>query len=338
MKPQVSDLSITLGEYGHHIIQHDFQKFVDHEGDVFKDKDPEPLHQMRVGMRRLRTAIQVFGPAIALPKPFSHTAIGKIAKRLGATRDLDVLQQALITRYQPLLPKAEQAKFRAVLKHVHQQRAHSFLDLQKTLQGDRYHRLKHTIQTWVDQPVYTRMADLPIQQVLPDLLLPLLCHVFLHPGWLVGTTLQAGDVTLMPIENGEELHQQGVQCGEVLHDLRKQMKGVRYQAEFFAEFYAAAYRQRIEEFKAIQDILGQFQDQIVLQQFLELTLHAELAKVLPTVNQVMQQDQADFWRNWQPLQQRYLAADFRQSVRSLLATPLALTPSRDGEPSIRDSA
>ncbi|GEM_PF-5190901 len=106
------------------------------------------------------------------------------------------------------------------------------------------------------------------------------------------------------------------------------MKSVRYQAEFFSAFYDASYLQRIEEVKVIQDILGQRQDQVVLRQFLESALKADLADVLPTINRAMQQDEMVFWQHWQPLQQRYLAPDFRASVRSLLTTPTgAATPS-----------
>ena len=325
MKTRPLDRSIALGEYAHQIIRYNLQKIVDQEEAVLKDKDPESLHQMRVGMRRLRTAIQVFSTAIVLPKAASYPSIGKIAQSLGETRDLDVLQQELITRYQPLLQRTEQAKFDKILKHSSQQRDQSFLHLKKTLTGDRYHHLKQTVQTWIDQPIYTRIGNLSVRHILPDLLLPLICQLFLHPGWLVGTTIHGEEVALLPIEKSEELNQQLEQFGDVLHDLRKQMKGVRYQAEFFSEFYGTSYRQRVEEFKTIQDILGRLHDQVVLRQFLESTLDADLDKVLPTVSQIIQQDQAAFWQNWQPLQQRYLVSGFRQSLRSLLTTPLELT-------------
>ena len=72
MKHQPLDLSIKLGEYSYQIIQQNFQRIIEQEKAIFEDKDPEPLHQMRVGMRRLRTAIQVFGSAIVLPKAVSN--------------------------------------------------------------------------------------------------------------------------------------------------------------------------------------------------------------------------------------------------------------------------
>jgi len=322
MKHQSLDLSIKLGDYSYQIIQQNFQRIVEQEEAILEDKDPEPLHQMRVGMRRLRTAIQVFGAAIALPKAISNPSIGKIAKSLGETRDLDVLQQELISRYQPLLDNTELLKFEKVLKRLQKKRDRSFLNLQKTLKGDRYHDLKQNIQSWLDQPRYAMIGDLSVREVLPDLLLPLICQLFLHQGWLVGATVQSAKVTLISIENAEELHQQLEQFTNDLHDLRKQMKGIRYQAEFFSGFYDASYLERIEEFKTIQEILGQLHDREVLRQFLESTLKADLAKVLPTVSQTMQQEQVTFWQSWQPIQQHYLSLDFRQSLRSLLSTPI----------------
>jgi len=322
MKHQPLDLSIKLGEYSYQIIQQNFQRIIEQEKAIFEDKDPEPLHQMRVGMRRLRTAIQVFGSAIVLPKAVSNPSIGKTAKSLGETRDLDVLQQELISRYQPLLDNTELLKFEKVLKRLQKKRDRSFLDLQKTLNGKSYYDLKQGIQSWLDQPRRTMIGDLVVREVLPDLLLPLICQLFLHRGWLVGTTIQSEKVTVVAIENSEELHQQLKKFVNDLHDLRKQMKGIRYQAELFSGFYEASYLERIEEFKAIQEILGQLHDREVLRQFLESTLNADLAKVLPTVNQAMQQEQIAFWQIWQPIQQHYLSLDFRQSLRSLLSTPI----------------
>jgi CHAD domain-containing protein len=152
----------------------------------------------------------------------------------------------------------------------------------------------------------------------------------LHPGWVVGASTEAGTAIVIPLTEARVLAQQLNQYSTVLHDLRKQMKGVRYQAEFFSPFYEPSYQQWIEEFKTIQEMLGQLQDRAVLRQFLESRLKADLARVLPSVDQELQQQQAHFWENWQPLQQRYLLPEFRQTLRttlsrgalSLLTTPL----------------
>jgi CHAD domain-containing protein len=322
MKEHQFDLSVLLGDYAHQIIHQNFQKVIDQEKSVVKDKDTEPLHQMRVGMRRLRTAIQVFDNAIALTKEVNNSSIGKIARSLGETRDLDVLQQELINHYQPLLSKAEESKFDTVIKHLHQKRSQSFRKLQKTLNGDRYQTLKQEIQDWLVQPTYTTMGSLSVLEILPDLILPLICRLFLHSGWLVGTTIQSAKVDLLSIEDASELNQQLRKFGNNLHDLRKQIKGVRYQTEFFADFYEDTYAQRIEEFKTMQEMLGKLQDHVILRDFLESALKQDLAKALPTIAQIMQQESMEFWQSWQPLQEQYLSPEFRKSLRSLLTTPL----------------
>lgn len=326
MKEHQLDLSISFGDYAHQVIRQNFHRVIDQQKSVLRDQEIEPLHQMRIGMRRLRTAIQVFSPAIALPKAVNNSSIGKIARSLGETRDLDVLQQALIDRYQPLLSKAEESKFDKVIKHLHQKREQSFRKLQKTLNGDRYQTLKQEIQDWLVQPTYTTMGSLSVLEILPDLILPLICRLFLHSGWLVGTTIQSAKVTLISIEDASELNQQLRKFGNNLHDLRKQIKGVRYQTEFFADFYEDTYAQRIEEFKTMQEMLGQLQDNVVLRDFLESSLKQDLVKVLPTIAQIMQQESSAFWQSWQPLQEQYLSPKFRQSLRSLLTTPLVQIP------------
>ncbi|MEB3224731.1 MAG: CHAD domain-containing protein, partial [Synechococcus sp.] len=43
-----------FGDWAHQAIAKHYQKILSHETGVLADRDPEELHQMRVGMRRLR--------------------------------------------------------------------------------------------------------------------------------------------------------------------------------------------------------------------------------------------------------------------------------------------
>lgn len=57
---------------------------------------PEPLHQMRVALRRLRTLIRAFGELWAPPTAARLLeALGETGRRLGALRDLDVMVDVL---------------------------------------------------------------------------------------------------------------------------------------------------------------------------------------------------------------------------------------------------
>ncbi|MFN9402882.1 MAG: CHAD domain-containing protein, partial [Dolichospermum sp.] len=91
----------TLAETAHQAIEKHFEKTIKWEEAVKKDEDTEAVHQMRVGMRRLRTAVSRFEKYLILPKLISDKNIGKFARILGGLRDLDVLKEILQKNYQP---------------------------------------------------------------------------------------------------------------------------------------------------------------------------------------------------------------------------------------------
>lgn len=66
------DNAVTLKEWAHIAIAKHTNKILKSEAGVIQDKDPEDLHQMRVGMRRLRSAIAGFKIALDLPKAVSE--------------------------------------------------------------------------------------------------------------------------------------------------------------------------------------------------------------------------------------------------------------------------
>ncbi|MDJ0571712.1 MAG: CHAD domain-containing protein [Pleurocapsa sp. MO_192.B19] len=93
------DRAVTLGEWANMAISKHTRKIFKYEAGVLEDKDPEDLHQMRVGMRRLRSAIASFAVALDLPKTVNEKNIAKIGRSLGTLRDLDVLLAALKDNY-----------------------------------------------------------------------------------------------------------------------------------------------------------------------------------------------------------------------------------------------
>jgi CHAD domain-containing protein len=54
--------------------------------------DPESVHQMRVGLRRLRAALRLFEPVAVLPPPL-HQELLWLGSELGAARDWEVLAE-----------------------------------------------------------------------------------------------------------------------------------------------------------------------------------------------------------------------------------------------------
>lgn len=309
----------TLEHFAYAAVEKHFKKSIKHESDVLDDKDPESLHQMRVGLRRLRTAIDVFDFALKLPKSISDRAISKIAHSLGAVRDLDVLTAELKTQ-QANLPPSEQDSLKKLLKQMNKERRCDFAKLKRTLKGSKYDALKEAFKEWLETPRFTAIAQLPIQEVLPDLLLPLISKTLLHPAWLVSATFEKGRAIMHPI-HPETLDDFIKQHSPVLHDLRKQMKRVRYQTELFVDFYDSAYAAQVEDFKTLQEVLGQIQDSAVLHSYLGSQIKESVHQVYPTLSKQLDQNVANALQTWQTLQQRYLDPEFRTRLRMLCSSP-----------------
>lgn len=311
----------TLGDWATIAVQKHFEKTIKYEQDVLEDRDPEALHQMRVGMRRLRSAVKGFAPALHLPKAAREKQIGKISRSLGMLRDLDVLLEAIETRYKPALPKKEKATLKKALELLAEERRHAFRVVSSTLKENRYLSFKEKLSAWLENPRYEAMAQLPIQEVLPDLLLPEVSTLFLHPGWTIGVNWKDGK---MEIENlsAEAVEKKFAKQGEVLHDLRKQVKRVRYQMNLFTEFYGSAFAEYVDDMKSIQDILGNMQDSVVLAETLTGVLHSNLAKQLPTLAEKLGETRYECWLNWQPLHQKYMKPETRAAFRAELLHPI----------------
>ena len=268
-----------LGEFARRVVRRSFRHFSKEEKAVLRDTDPEPLHQMRVGMRRLRAACETFGFAVRWPEGAGDRVIGRISRRLGRVRDLDVL----LAKLSDLEGLDE-----GVLPALRERRKEAFAGLRRTLRGRRYRALCAGLREWIGRPEYRSAGVLPMRPALPDLLLPLGCRLFLHAGWDAAT-------------------------GEILHDLRKRVKAIRYQAEFFAGSYGEELAAWIAELKTIQDALGGLQDRVVLRE--------AVGHVGPALAAALTAEEAAFAAWWGPVRERYRDPAFRERIRAMLARP-----------------
>ncbi|MBD1904110.1 CHAD domain-containing protein [Funiculus sociatus GB2-A5] len=331
MKKSALEKAQNLGDWAYLAIEKHFHKTLKHESDVIKDKDPEALHQMRVGMRRLRSAITGFAPALDLPKSAQENKIGKIGHSLGELRDIDVLQEALKNRYYPNLPSKEQKTLEEAIASLNKQRHHALEQVRQTLDHQRYQKLKQSFQTWLKHPSYQEIAQMPLRQVLPDLLSPEISRFFLHPGWLLGTDVKAPEIKIAKDLEPEAVTQLLADQGEVLHSLRKEAKRVRYQMELFTDLYGPAYAGYLQDVKSIQEILGEIQDSAVLAEVLTDILDSKVKNQLPTLAEQLHQTAYQAWQQWQPLQERYLNAQTRQAFHLALLQRLDENDSPDEE-------
>ncbi len=320
MKSDSKQSANTLGDWAKIALEKHFQKTIQYEEDVLSDRDPEALHQMRVGMRRLRSAAKGFAPALDLPKAARHSQIGKISRSLGSLRDLDVLLETLETHYQDALPDREKDEFKRALTLLKSERSQAFDAVKETLNSEIYLSFKNSLADWLNRPSYGEMSVLPIQGILPDLLLPEVSDLFLHPGWLLGIKTKKGKVKINNLTETEveELFQKQ---GETLHDLRKQVKRVRYQMSLFTNFYGKDYSEYVDDLKEIQEVLGKMQDSVVLAETLSRVLGCNLQDTLPTLAEKLLENRYLSWLEWQPLHQKYLEPEIRDQLRLEILYP-----------------
>ena len=313
----------TLGDWAYLGIQKHFQKILKHEPNVLQDRDPEELHQMRVGMRRLRSAVTGFAVAVDLPKAAADKQIGKIARSLGTLRDIDVLQEALQNRYQPSLPDKERPIVKKVLTQLKKQRQKALKQVRATLLKDKdYQKLKQALQKWLGKPKYREFARMPVEEVLPDLLLPHVSQLLLHPGWLLGMNVDNSESDIPQNLTSQAVESLIAARGPVLHSLRKQAKRVRYQMSLFTDLYGSTYEAYVEDMKQLQEVLGDIQDSLVLAEFLGNVLGSNIGTQAPKFAQLLIQNRYQAWQKWETLQHRYLSAHTRDAFYQELLQPM----------------
>ena len=313
-----SKSAITFGDWGKLAIGKHFSKILKHEAAVLKDQDPEELHQMRIGLRRLRSAMIGFAPAIILPKTATEKVTRKIGKTLGKTRDLDVLQLALKTDYLPNLPLAEQKYLAKATKVITKERKKAFKQVKSTLTGKSYLRFKQDLRDWLKKPQYTTIAATKIELILPDLLLPQVSQLLLHAGWFVGVNFTSGEIKFSKSATPKQVEKILNQEQKKLHDLRKEAKKIRYNMSLFTQFYSEKFIDYLQKIKDIQEILGTLQDDLVLKLFLEQVFNSKLEKYLPSLVKQFQQQRYQKWLAWESLQYQFLDLSTRQELRKAI--------------------
>jgi CHAD domain-containing protein len=310
----------TVADWAYIGIDKHFHKVLKHEAGVLLDQDTEELHQIRVGMRRLRSTLTGFAPALTMPKYADQKRVGNLGIILGELRDLDVLKEAFVGHYQPILPPKEQELLKKVLQVLESRRKKAFAKVEKLLKSDKFLNFKADFASWLDNPTYQPIGKLDIATVLPDLLLPQASRFLLHEAWLVGVNLEENQKVreFSSQEIDDLLEKEGL----LLHDLRKEAKRSRYNMELFTQFYGDKYQEYLEDIKNLQGILGEMQDCCVLSDFLSQIFPNCLAKEMPTLLEIFQNIRHQKWQEWQPLQKKFLDADTRKSLHETILQPI----------------
>ncbi|HTD06302.1 CHAD domain-containing protein, partial [Undibacterium sp.] len=231
------------------------------EAGVAVSDDPECLHQMRVGLRRLRSALSLYKDLIAAPIQ-TQQDIDWLSAQLGAARDWDVLAHSTL----PAVAGVAEADLQiAPLRSAALMQA-----------GSKHEAASAAVQS----PRYARLL----------LGLSARAHGVAWSGLGQQTDLQALDKPVGDFANemvararnrlrkrGKHVYPANVPTqAQALHRLRIAAKKLRYTTEFFHSLYAS---RRVQPYVAaltnLQDALGRLNDAAIATGLLKQLLHAQ---------------------------------------------------------------
>ena len=233
----------TLDDTIERVIASVLGQFVANWPALTETRHPESIHQMRVALRRLRTALAFFNRSLPCAEfEIFRSEAKRIASALAPARDLDAFRQ--LVEDGPLTHYAQEGEsFEALLTTVEARRMVAYA----------------MAQNIIDHPSTTQFV--------------LKLRAFLaHKGWR--NTLSGAELlrltepaALFAHEALEWLHKRALKRGRRLllkppeerHRVRVVLKKIRYTAEFFSSFFGGA-RPYIRTVSKLQDGLGAYND------------------------------------------------------------------------------
>jgi CHAD domain-containing protein len=209
---------------------------------------PDGVHQLRVGIRRLHSALATFRPLLdrELSEPLRHE-LKWAASHLAAPRDAEVVRDRITG-----LAQAEPAHLdpAELSRHAHEEyeAAHGPAHQQAltALQSARYLGLLDTLDDFAASPPWTTKAELSAEEVLPGRVR--------HDWKRVKSRMRAVDET----EPGSQRE------NEALHEVRKAARRARYAAETVAPVLGKG-KKFGKAMKKLQRALGDHHDSVMTQ-------------------------------------------------------------------------
>lgn len=242
MKAPDLDLSgdITVEQALVGTVRHCLDHVMANEASVLESEDPEGVHQMRVALRRLRSALRLFRSV--LPAPQYGTLVEGIkwlAGELSATRDWDVLVDEIVGPVAARLP--EETAFEVLLARLHEERRRCRHAARDAIRSPRYTRFLLQSGGWLAKRAWRDQPPGEASARLDDRLAGFADDVF----------ARRHDKVCARGRRFESLS-----AGE-RHRLRIDVKRLRYATDFFGALYCKdAVTSYAAKLANIQDALG----------------------------------------------------------------------------------
>ncbi|HVN38748.1 MAG TPA: CHAD domain-containing protein [Myxococcota bacterium] len=211
---------------------------------AFEGTDPEGVHQMRVGVRRMRSVFSVFRPVLPDDRTRAlRDELRWLASELGEVRDLDVFVGELLG---PLAgPRGDDVALKRLRVEAEELRDERRRSLRETLYSRRLTRLLLSLGHWIARSSWREQALSETSALL------------FQPARSFSDSLL------------ERLHQRVGKLGRAAvtgppparHELRIALKKLRYACEFFGSLYEGRDARRyLRRLSRLQDVLGALND------------------------------------------------------------------------------
>jgi CHAD domain-containing protein len=253
-----------------------------HERGTRTGRDPEDLHEMRVAVRRLRAILRASRAMFEREWTAGlRSELEWLGSALGHVRDLDVLLASLRSRLEGL-PAAEGRIGALLLGDIEKDCATARARLHTALAGPRYRRLLRRLDAGLRRPPVVE-ADVSLRDVAAREFEKLRSAV--------------KDLPRHPAD-------------EDLHAVRIKVKRARYAAELVREAVGRPARRFLEQARAVQDVLGEHQDSVVLERRLceaparSGDLHRITGKLVALERRRRARKRAAFREEWPALTRR----------------------------------
>jgi CHAD domain-containing protein len=247
---------------------------------VLDDIDTEFLHDLRVSVRRTRSALKLFGDALGLApeeSAFFAAEFKWVGDLTTPTRDLDVhlLDFEETARGLAAAKPDDLEPFRAYLE---QRRRKEFRALGRGLRSARFTALTDEWRAKLTKIQQDSSGPVGVSRTRSG-------RLYKAPGGTAG--LLAAERTRMAFA---KVARRGAAItpdspAEALHDLRKRCKELRYALEFFAPLHdPASVAKVVGDLKRLQDCLGEFQDtEVQIEEIRALAASMLAAREAPAV-------------------------------------------------------
>lgn len=242
--------------------------------------DAETLHDARVALRRLRTALELYGGIVRLPREVTVRRVRRLSRRLAPLRDLDVAAQQL-----PSLPSLVVEV--GLDRRVERARARCRAKVASALRGRNTRRWQKALAGWLRAVGPTKPAPSDARAPIAVRLAQLWPPLSVLPGWTV-------EIPNLARASDEAL--------EALHLLRRRLRVSRYLVELGAIAGSDRTHPSPEDLQQLQTSLGALQDIRVLRDILRRGADPpEWANLAPALLPVLEAAWAERWRQWTEL-------------------------------------